>query len=217
MHPQHILDVLSGLKFAKELFGAAVEGRGILIGHSCGATLALQTIMRSEKAWSGRDERGKVEEKVWQPAGMVLLCGIYDIPLLCKPTTPRFVPYVPIYREFVEGAFGEDESVWRKASPVFHEGFGETWKQEDRLVVLADSAEDGMVPPEQGEEMLKVLVRQGWKMDNEEIGERTKERTVVRVELKDGHDAIWEDGGQIAKVIEDVLKRLQFSIRRVYA
>lgn len=207
MHPQHVLDVLSGLKFAKEVCGSGVESRGILIGHSCGATLALQAVMRSATAWSRRAGIENVDgDDVWQPAGMVLLCGIYDIPLLCKPTTPGFVPYAPIYREFVEGAFGGDKEVWRRASPVCHEGFGETWKDGDRLMVLADSAEDGMVPPEQGEEMLKVLVRQGWKMDGEE---RARGRAVVRAELKGGHDTIWEDGGQIAKIVMDVLKRLQ--------
>jgi len=135
---------------------------------------------------------------------MVLLCGIYDLALLCAPTTPGFVPYAPIYKELVTGAFGDGEDVWRRASPVFHDELMETWKGAG-CVVLADSSEDGMVPPEQGEEMLKVLERQGWKMEKDE---RLKGRVVDRVELEGQHDALWEDGGQNAKVVMDVLHRL---------
>jgi len=57
--------------------------------------------------------------------------------------------------------------------------------------------------------MLKVLVRQGRTIDRGERRERAEGRAVVRVELKGGHDAIWEDGGQVAKVIVDVLKRMR--------
>lgn len=233
MHPQHILDVLSGLAFAKAVFGSAVEHNGVLMGHSCGATLALQSAMGSARDWdwaslpaaslrqSSSDDvnekgaemesevRKSESEAMFQPQAMLLLCGIYDLPLLVAPTSPGFAAYAPIYREIVLGAFGSDECVWRRASPANHDGFMRTWKKGGSIVVVADSGEDGLVPPEQGEGIVRVLEGQGWKRDYEGEGKQgAKERVVHRVELKGSHDEIWEDGGQIARVIEDLLGRL---------
>ena len=78
MHPGHLEDVESAIGF---LCNSYEMRNYILVGHSAGATLALQLLACSVFA-----------------KGIVCLEGIYDLPQLVKE--------YPNYRGFVEGAFG---------------------------------------------------------------------------------------------------------------
>lgn len=210
-HPQHILDVLSGLRFLRAVFGEDVERRGVLVGHSCGATLAMQAVLGGEEYWTrsasiphtsadgssvlshlaSLREEGQVQG--WRPIALVCLAGLYDLPALVSPQGP-FADYAPIYREFVTGAFGDDEDVWTQVSLACLRFEPEGW--EGRLIVLADSKDDGMVPPEQGDIMAERLRGQR---------EGSKRAPFVRTEMQGQHDRIWEDGKQVADVCRDVL------------
>ena len=98
MHPGHFEDVEAALGFLCDSYGMR---NYILVGHSAGATLALQVLAATATAVTEAPRRGlNVLAK-----GVVCLEGIYDLPQLVKE--------YPDYRGFVEGAFGaisaEDE------------------------------------------------------------------------------------------------------------
>jgi acetyl esterase/lipase len=102
-HPDHIIDVKSGLKFLQDKYGFG--SNYVLIGHSCGATLALQTVLGSSMVDPAKDLA------LEPPKGIAGVCGIYNIPLMLETNSH------PAYREFVAGAFGDEASLWEKISP----------------------------------------------------------------------------------------------------
>ncbi|TID24781.1 kynurenine formamidase protein [Venturia nashicola] len=103
-HPDHVIDIKMGLKFLQDKFGFG--SNYVLVGHSCGATLALQTVL-------GRGMVTPAEDiAVERPKGIAGVCGIYDMPLMLETNSH------PAYREFVAGAFGEDAVLWETVSPA---------------------------------------------------------------------------------------------------
>lgn len=181
--------------------------RWVGAGHSCGATLLLQHV-------SGiglKDDETKNGDG--GPEGLVLLCGIYNIPLLLQnhnpPTCPENIS--AIYHEIVEGAFGQDRELYRALSPVSGQFRTAQWPN-GKLMVLAHSYEDELVERQQRDVMCVALDREGWGIvmevgDGEaELGEGSR---ILEVrDLKGGHDWIWEDGEQVAKLLADVVDRL---------
>ncbi|KAF5703467.1 alpha beta-hydrolase [Fusarium globosum] len=71
MHPDHLNDVLSGIQYLQRKF--RFGDRYILTGHSCGATLAYQTLIRQSM--------DKPETHV-APQAIISVAGLYDLPLL---------------------------------------------------------------------------------------------------------------------------------------
>ncbi|UPX10776.1 uncharacterized protein EKO05_0001415 [Ascochyta rabiei] len=203
-HPEHVRDVASALAFLRKEY--AVK-RWVGAGHSCGATLLLQLV-------SGIGLRDEDKAGVGAgPEGLVLLCGIYNVPLLLRNHDPPACPddISRIYYEFVAGAFGEDREAYRRVSPIAGNYGTRQWKN-GKLMVLAHSYQDELIERQQRDVMCVALDREGWSIVMEEgdgeaeVGENSR---VLEVrDLKGGHDWIWEDGAQVAKLLADVVARL---------
>lgn len=189
VHPAHVEDVRDALAYLVREY--SVE-RWIGVGHSCGATLLLQLSLVC------KEEKGvRLGAR-----GLVLLAGIYDVPVFLEEHAPPKCPanIAAIYKDIVVGAFGEDERVWEEMSPV---GVGkrELW---GRRVVLGYSAEDELVEAKQREVMLGRYVDEGWVRD----GDGKTEKVVEVRDLKMGHDEVWEDGVQIADLIAEMVAKM---------
>ncbi|KAJ4361147.1 hypothetical protein N0V95_002116 [Ascochyta clinopodiicola] len=203
-HPEHVRDVAAALAFLKKEYGVQ---RWVGAGHSCGATLLLQLV-------SGIGLRDDDKAGVGAgPEGLVLLCGIYNVPLLLRNHDPPACPdYISkIYYEFIAGAFGADSEAYRGVSPIVGKYDTQQWKN-GKLMVLAHSYQDELIERQQRDVMCVALDREGWSIVMEEgdgeaeVGENSR---VLEVrDLKGGHDWIWEDGAQVAKLLADVIGRL---------
>lgn len=166
--------------------------RYILVGHSCGATMAFQYLMQS---WSGA-----VSGPTPKPTAVLGTAGIYDLRLLRDTYRD-----MPAWQEFIEGAFGSDEALWDSVSPARVEGANavESGWTAGRLAVLAHSPEDGLVDASQGEAMRWALTR--WEKNAAE----GKHRRVVMLPLKGGHDDAWEKGEELARAIAVTVEELR--------
>lgn len=142
-HPTHQEDVLQALAWLRDAYNLADPDRQsgawsyVLVGHSCGATLALQAAIKLKLP----------------PVAVAGIAGIYDIPTFAQNHVD-----VPVYGEILAGAFGGgpiDQSMkkrWEEASPAH------AVKQHDsgwglRRLVLAQSRADELVEWEQTELM----------------------------------------------------------------
>jgi acetyl esterase/lipase len=189
-HPEHINDIQLALSFLqrKYRFGK----RYILVGHSCGATLAFQAVMASLSV-QGRE--GPVNGYI-APLAILGMAGIYNLRLLRDSHRD-----ISAYQDFIEGAFGADEKAWDAASPgvVRGEDGVEGWK-EGRLVVLAHSKGDELCDMEQSERMKEFL--EGWKGNDQK-------RLVQFLVIKGRHDEAWEKGEELARGILFTIENLQ--------
>ncbi|KAL1599539.1 hypothetical protein SLS60_007342 [Paraconiothyrium brasiliense] len=190
-HPSHVQDVRDALAYLINEY--AVES-WIGVGHSCGATLLLQLPLL--------DQTEQIRESL---RGLVLLAGIYDVPLFLASHAPPMCPehIAKIYRDIVAGAFGEEESVYAEVSP---RRFGKGWLW-GRYVVLGYSQEDELVEAAQREGMLGRYLEEGW-VRSEREGGGTEAKVVDVRDLKMGHDEVWEDGEQIAKLVAEVVEKV---------
>ena len=178
-HPSHIQDVVTAIIWlqTKYKFGEQY----VLVGHSCGATLAMQIVMG---LWTEQKTSVGESTDLKMPLAVVGVEGIYDLNLLAINHKD-----VPMYREFIERAFGRDEEDWRKASPVSGE-FKNSW-QNARVVVLAWSAEDELVEGMQRSAMVQALHHHS-----------RESRVDITIELEGKHNQIVQDGLQIANAIK---------------
>jgi kynurenine formamidase len=180
-HPDHINDVLTAILYLQEKYH--FEDRYLLVGHSVGATLAMQVAMK--RYWGSQYESTyALELNVTPPIAILGLQGVYDIAALVANHDG-----VPIYRDFVTNALGP--SGWDAASPV-NADFEDTWP-DGKFVVLARSSEDFLVEEDQLSRMKNALAAQGWT----EKGDKK----IKTFELKGEHDEVWETG-DIARAIE---------------
>ncbi|KAL2072871.1 hypothetical protein VTL71DRAFT_12214 [Oculimacula yallundae] len=177
-HPEHLEDVIKGISFLQEKYGFG--SKYMLIGHSCGATLAFQSIIRTQLSIPA-------SIPFTNPQVVVGVAGIYDLKLLRDKN-----PY-PAYHEFLAQAFGVDEKVWDLASPAKHD-LAEVWP-EVKTVIVVSSSKDEMIDPTQIECMRKSL------------GSLREKATVKVLQdfLDQSHDHIWDDGEGLAKVIVESL------------
>jgi kynurenine formamidase len=181
-HPDHLDDVVSGLRFLKRQLG--VGGEYVLFGHSAGAFLAYQALLGPAL----RGSPGGAD--VVLPAAVVGFEGIYDLAGLDGRMGGA-------YAGFIEAAFGEDRGAWRDASPATAAGsFGE-WAglQGPRLAVLAHSVDDELVDTPELGTMEERLRRDG-----------VRDMLVFR-DLKGGHFDVVEDGS-FARVLLRTLDEL---------
>lgn len=185
-HPDHINDVLAAILYLQEKY--SFGNRYVLIGHSCGATLALQVAMK--RFWGSQyDPTAALELNVEPPLAIVGVSGIYDIPGLVDDNAAQ-----PAYRDLVVNATGSDRKVWQDASPV-NGDYEDGW-QDGKLAVLVHSEDDELVAMKQPQTMWEALGQQGF---GESAGSE-KTRKFVKVQgVK--HDEIWEDGSALADVI----------------
>ncbi|KAF1953413.1 alpha/beta-hydrolase [Byssothecium circinans] len=210
-HPSHVRDVAAAVAFLRREYGVR---RWVGVGHSCGATMLLQFV--SGIGLDGRDHEGEnAADRLDGLEALVLLEGIYDIPILLRNHEPPRCgeDIAGIYRAFINGAFGEDrpgagevgarrKSVYESVSPTNGVYSREQWKG-GRLVVVGYSDEDTLVESEQGEVLVERLREQGWS-DEGAAGDRVVEAKG----LKGDHDDVWRNGKQVADLILEVVKRL---------
>jgi kynurenine formamidase len=134
-HPTHLNGVIAGLRYLQKTY--EIGEKYILVGHSCGTTLAFQI----------PDGPGLVP-----PAGMLGVEGIYDLGRLRDDYKE-----VPMYQHFLESAFGKDEEAWKLASPTTQVSeIGFAW-QKARVVALTQSNEDELVNIDQRDLMWEVI------------------------------------------------------------
>ena len=122
-HPAHQEDVIAAIEFLKQQYGVK---EFILVGHSAGACLSFQTChVKGCKGVIGAD-------------------GIYDVEDLAKE--------YPEYEYFIVDAFGNNEVIWREASPT-------NWRYDSPYLVvqLVQSTEDELLSPRQTELMQSRL------------------------------------------------------------
>ena len=160
----------------------------ILVGHSCGATLAFQAVMG---LWFPSADIGTSDTVFKKPLGIVGVAGIYDLPLLASTFRA-----VPMYADFLEGAFGKDHTEWLKASPTSGE-YEKTWPNA-KAVVLAWSKDDPLVDGTQLRRMADALIHH-----------TPAGRSDMVVELKGGHNEMWQNGSYMAQAITTALSMLK--------
>ena len=191
-HPDHINDLLAALLHLQETY--AFDDRYLLVGHSCGATMALQVAM--SRKWTSNDASTTTKTfKLIPPMAILGVEGLYDLPALVD-----YHKDTPEYLSFVTNAFGSDRAIWAGASPV--NAHYETSWPDGRLVVLAHSREDELVEWEQVELQQKALQAQGW-----ESGKGV--RRVELIELRGKHDEVWEDGKELARAIQLAVQEMK--------
>jgi len=185
-HPAHIEDIITALTKLQQWYDFGE--RYILVGHSCGATLAFQTVMG---LWSAPADPVASDAAFEKPVAIVGVAGIYDLPLLASTFRA-----VPIYGEFLEGAFGKDDGKWLKVSPTSGK-YEKTW-QNAKATVLAWSKDDTLVDKTQIKHMTYTLLRH-----------RPAGRSDTAVELEGGHNEMWQKGDYMAQPITTALSMLK--------
>lgn len=171
--------MLNALAFLQDKYG--FEERYLLVGHSCGATLAFQVTMAK---WQARGSA-----PVIMPKGVLGLEGIYDLVALRDSHKE-----IPVYQEIIENAFG-NENHWDSASPTSTE-FSKSWTS-GKLVVLAHSVNDELVDQGQLDRMAARL------KDWTGAGRRD-----CILSLKGKHDDVWRQGWELAQSIVTALQHL---------
>lgn len=221
-HPDHVRDVAAGLAYLQDKYGFG--SRYVLLGHSAGATLVFQVIAdlttttttsAAEQAkQNGKEEdvdvgvkwegRGKGADIV-HPEAAVGLCGIYDLNALWDRTGGDY--------SFIQSVFGPDRGAWDAASPACFPSadagkkkkYSDIWQTSTRgatnknkkpIVILALSQEDELIAQEDVRSMDAALA--------DDAG---LEYALV-ADLKGKHDEVWEDGGEVARMITLALDKL---------
>lgn len=180
-HPDHLHDVRSAMEFLSSRLD--IGEKYVLIGHSAGAMLAFQLLM-SDAPWQPASG-----VPLPRPAAIVGLSGIYDLVNLNRR-------YGGDYAGFISAAFGEDEKVWQDASPAqYSSSFAQQLLPRDTPVFLAISPEDGLLDLAETASMADKLRADGFK-------------PTVMNDLHGEHDFVWQDGRQIATLVQRVLREL---------
>ncbi|EPS36716.1 hypothetical protein H072_9694 [Dactylellina haptotyla CBS 200.50] len=163
-HPDHVADILAAITFLQHQYQF---GRNyILVGHSAGATLALQSL---RSIFNGKNIESSIPAaETFLPGGLprAVVCteGIYNLPDL--------VDEYPDYSSFVRNAFGPPSQVWFDASPACLPG----WKSEyDGRIVVVQSTEDELLSLRQATGFVRVLEAEGVRVDVEIVGGRHDE------------------------------------------
>ncbi|MCJ1420253.1 hypothetical protein MMC32_006610 [Xylographa parallela] len=188
-HPAHIEDVLNAISWLQK--GYDIGEEYVLVGHSCGATLAFQVVMDQWRSTMGTTSG---TDYLQMPHAIVGVEGIYDQCQLKE--SYKHSEYAAVYQEFLEGAFGNDEREWSRASPC-NADLAHSWKN-GKLAVLAWSKDDELVDELQLVMMQKALL-QG----------KNETRRDVMIQLTGKHDDIWENGTQLANAIRFALHELE--------
>ncbi|TKA28682.1 hypothetical protein B0A50_03009 [Salinomyces thailandicus] len=195
-HPDHINDVLAALHYLQDTFHFSHEY--LLVGHSCGATLALQVAM--SRNWAAHRESTQASQpNVVPPVAILGVEGLYDLPALVENHSDQ-----PVYKDFVANAFGPDEAQWAATSPTSGD-YEASWPT-GKLVVLAHSREDELVEWDQVDRMHRALRTQGF--DEAQGDQRLK-----LVELSGKHDQVWQEGRELARAIQETVQVIGSSIR----
>lgn len=182
-HPDHILDVRAALGLL-----AAEHGLGdgyVLVGHSAGATLALQLLM----GVAALDAPDKHQRPVPLPGAVIAIAGIYDLAGLDTR-------HGGAYTGFMSSAFGADREAWRTVSPACFSGsFKDNWPGRG-YALLAHSPDDILIDGPEMDAMAAKLAADGVDV-------------CLARDLVGEHDFVWQDGTQVTRLVGQVLGRLQ--------
>jgi kynurenine formamidase len=214
-HPGHIQDVLTAMKWLRAEYNVgALDESGknekgwdwVVVGHSCGATMAFQLCMSYSKPW-GDSEDGSWDGK--PPVAVIGLEGIYDLPLLNQTHIDQ-----PFYAEFITSAFGSSQKTWKEVSPIGGDFSSAFQTGGMKVVVLGHSAEDELVEYEQAETMWRCLEDQGWSVPgtcdgrNGSAKDYDSGKQLTRLDLKGTHDEVWSEGTGVRTSIEVAIRSL---------
>ncbi|KAL2393296.1 hypothetical protein ABEF93_002817 [Exophiala dermatitidis] len=233
-HPDHLDDICSALALLHETYGLT-EDNYMLVGHSCGATLAFQALQRlcsstspfeslfsQPPSTSSRSSSTPPPPPPPPPTAIVGLAGIYDLRLLLD--NHRDTPYSDIYASFLEGAFGSDKNDWDRASPArfisTSTSSDESKPKPNRTstdrsvnILLVTADKDDLVEPEQRDVMRRSILGLG--TDTEESTESPCTRSTcwsrykykyAEMNVEGGHDDMWRVGERMVQVIERALE-----------
>lgn len=196
VHPQHVSDVLHGLALLGAL--GLTDGSYILSGHSCGACLALQSVLQPPRHYG----LGHLPEPPC-PAALLGLNGLYDLPALAATDgLGAFHAHLrDDYEKFLSRAFGTDKDAWPDGSPASFDPASIAGRIREgnapRLVVLDQSTEDQLVPMNQQERLTATLAKvAGLRLTQ---GQR----------LTGNHATPWEEGIMIYQSLLDTLQLLR--------
>ncbi|EXJ80282.1 hypothetical protein A1O1_08424 [Capronia coronata CBS 617.96] len=189
------------------------ERNHIMVGHSCGATLAFQALQRSCTHNSDRP--------LPPPRALVGLAGIYDLRLLYE--SHKDGPYGDIYASFIEGAFGKNMDDWDRASPAyFAERNSEMFSSTSILLVTAEG--DELVEPAQRDVMRRAILGSKSSSSSETVPVQDKEPEIetgggsammtenqggsryAEMSVKGGHDDMWLVGERMVAAIEKAIQ-----------
>jgi len=194
-HPEHIEDVVTAIADLQRRYGFG--NRYILMGHSVGATLALQAVICRQVPWSPpaaeSDTTFEPALRIQPPTAIIGLNGIYSFPLI-HSTNPEYEP-------ITSNALGPDPEVHKAASPASYppSAFAPPCSAGTahglRHIVLAASHDDQLVPWDQVECMRDVFA---------DDGETDVEVRVV--EVKGDHNDCWREGDDVAWVVSLTVK-----------
>ena len=205
-HPDYVNDVLKAVRDLqrRHRFGE----RYLLLGHDCGATLAMQVAISRRWTRSGPlsdSVSGEADDNIIIPPIAILgIDGIYDIPLLRNKNIG-----LSMYQTLIEGAFGNNEQEWAAASPASWTNYAKSWK-EGRLVILAHSREDELVDWGQVEAMERCWSkRQEWE-NGEGVGVEMR-----ILEIQGNHAEIWQKGVGMAGPIREAVLLLNEGLREI--
>ncbi|KAH8649719.1 Alpha/Beta hydrolase protein [Tricladium varicosporioides] len=180
-HPDHLQDIIFSINFLQSKYGFG--SNYVLIGHSCGATLALQTVMRHSLL---------VDQNIpaiQNPEVIVGVAGIYDLRLI-RDTHKE----ITAYNDFLVGAFGENEEEWDHLSPAKFQNFRKSWPEGKKLILVSSSG-DELVDEAQMDCMSEFILSMGSGINIE----------MQKGTLKERHNDIWKNGVEMAGVIKNVL------------
>lgn len=195
-HPDHLQDVQTALGFLQDRY--AFGEKYVLVGHSCGATLALQTVMN--KVANGETLSTTTTTttiRIPKPIAIVGVCGIYDLRLL----RDDFKQYESV-GAFIKGAFGADEDVWDRVSParvIDSDGVAAGWST-GQVAVIASSRNDSLINPPQGLAMNETL--KAWENLHSE------RKLIFLDDLLEDHDDVWSKGQELARTIVAAIESL---------
>jgi kynurenine formamidase len=174
-HPQHIEDLAKAIEWLK----LKHSKNYVLVGHSCGATLAFQVVKRLRL----------------QPKAIVGLAGIYDIVKFVEDERQSQELY-PIYKQIVVGAFGEAEDVWTNASPASYSSADLPKLLEGSKTIIGHSKSDELCRFAQSETMDARLKEAG-----------IPAAAFIQFE-NSRHDEMWQKGLDVAEAIAVAIRSL---------
>lgn len=175
-HPDHVLDVYAALSFLQDKYGFGQ--RYVLLGHSAGATMAYQLLMGASAL------AARPPPAITLPRAFVGISGIYELVALDERHDGN-------YSSFISAAFGPDREAWNSFMPARFPGSFKNALGPSKAV-LAWSPDDTLVDEPEIDGMTHKLRQDGVPV------------TVIK-SLKGDHDFVWEDGHQVARLIETVL------------
>ncbi|KAF4345175.1 kynurenine formamidase [Fusarium beomiforme] len=189
-HPDHIIALLTAISFLQNDLRVAHEY--ILSGHSCGATMTFQTLMNPHR-WSPA-AGGISVPKVKKPSVVAPLNGLYDLATFINSPPESHQQLQSLYTDFTKNAFGNDEAVWKAVCPTSITDWNTEWP-EGKVVVIAQSKEDGLVPYAQTELMKDHL-------------SKTSTLKVIEMKASGDHNDLWKQADEIKDIIKCAIEHV---------